>query len=665
MNCLVVGRGPALAAVAAHLEKELGATCFATDRLRVPSDGMWSPARPDLVVLVPPLDEEVWEELENKPLPCPVIILPPGGASPLGRVAADVLSRAVTQARTCTALTEEADALLQLLEKGFRRASEGIVVADADWNIVWVNEAFTRITGYAPQDVCGRLPFFLDTGWDNHRVFEEAQASLAKYGTWQGKVWFRHRNGETHPRWVTVSAVRDTSGRPSRYVAVCAPIAARDEAPAAVAAASYRDALTGLGNRLQLYDRFSSLAAALPADKELALLYLDLDGFDRVNGAVGYAEGDRVLQAVAARLAEAAGSGGTVARVAADEFALLFPVADTTEAARLGRNLLAQLSRPIFAGQAQLLLTASAGIALFPRDAKDVEELLVAARAAARSAKERGGNTLEFYNEEVHVRETKLFVLEQELWWGLERGEFVLHYQPRFSLKTGRVAGVETLVRWAHPRRGLLLPGEFMQVAEQSGIIVPLGRRILRTACAQAVSWRQSGLPGLPLAVNLSARQFQDEELVATVDAVLAESGYDPRALELEITETTAIENLERSKQVVASLGGMGVRIAIDDFGIGYGSLNYLREFPVQVIKLDRSFVRELPSSRQVAAIVLGVIKLAHSLECTVVAEGVETEEQLAWLRTNGCDEVQGFLFCPPLPADKAGEFLRKNLKTI
>jgi PAS domain S-box-containing protein len=247
MSCLVIGRGSALGPVVAHLEKELGAACMLRDRLPAFGRADEVSDKPDLVVLVPPLDEEVWEELENFSFPCPVLLLPPGRTSGLGQLAGEILSHTVTQAKVYSTIAEQSDSLLQLLEKGFRHVSEGIVVADADWNIIWVNDAFTRMTGYAPQEVLGKQPFFLETGWDNRQRFAAAQSTLDKQGMWQGKVWFRHRNGETHPRWVTVSKVTDAYGRPSRYVAICAPMAARDQAPAAVAAASYQDALTGLG----------------------------------------------------------------------------------------------------------------------------------------------------------------------------------------------------------------------------------------------------------------------------------------------------------------------------------------------------------------------------------------------------------------------------------
>lgn len=542
----------------------------------------------------------------------------------------------------------------RVAEKILETTSDGVAVTDAARTILWVNRVITEVTGYAPGELIGRTPFFLlASGEENGRLPQEAEDKLAANGRWEGQVWYRGKNGEVFPRWVTVSTVQDTEGRVLRYVSVCANPAHKAADPQNMAHAAHHDALTGLGNRLQFYDRFEATASlALRRGLALALFYVDIDRFGSINGAFGYAAGDQVLRAVAGRLRAAVRAEDTVVRVAGDEFALLLTLQREEDAGVVGRKILACLRDPIWLAGRALRVSASVGVALYPADGDEPDALLRAARAAADRAKEHGRGGLAFCGRELQNACAERFLVEQELARALEAGELVVYYQPRFRLREGRICGAEALVRWCHPERGILLPGAFIEVAEASGLIVPLDEQVLRAACAQARTWQEQGFD-LTVSVNLSARHFHKQNLVATLARILEETGLRPDRLELEITETAAVKNVDLTGSILADLRSLGAGIAIDDFGTGYGSLQYLRRFPVSTLKIDRSFVRGLPANRQDAAIAAAVIVLARSLGATVVAEGVETSEQPAWLEENGCDEIQGFLISPPVPASE------------
>lgn len=436
--------------------------------------------------------------------------------------------------------------------------------------------------------------------------------------------------------------------------------------------AAYYDALTGLPNRLLFQERLPhALSLAERSGEMLAVMLLNLDRFQTINDTLGHTIGDRLLREVAERLAGCVRRSDTVARVAGDEFALLLMQITHTEdvariarrtedAVEIARGILRVLEPPFIFDEHQLYLTASIGIGLFPCDGEDAQTLLKNAGSARYRAKEQGGNNYQFYTADMNAKALKQLSLENNLHHALEHNEFVLHYQPQTEVGSGQVVGMEALVRWQHPDFGLIGPAEFIPLAEDTGLIVPIGEWVLRTACAQNKAWQEAGLSPMRISVNLSARQFQQPNLVETIARTLAETGLDPAYLELELTESSLMKNAETAIETLWKIKEIGVNLAIDDFGTGYSSLSYLKQLPIDVLKIDQSFVRDTTSDADDAAIVMAIIGLAHNLKLKVIAEGVETEEQLTFLRLLRCDEIQGYLCSEPLPAGAFQRFVSK-----
>jgi diguanylate cyclase (GGDEF)-like protein len=391
----------------------------------------------------------------------------------------------------------------------------------------------------------------------------------------------------------------------------------------------------------------------------LALLYLDLDRFKRVNDTIGHALGDRVLQGIAERLTAIVRQADTVARVGGDEFTILLPeISRLQDAVEVADRALDGLRRPLSIEQRELQTTTSMGIAVFPNDAEEADTLLRNAAIAMYRAKEQGRDNYQLYTPAMNASVADPLALESELRSALEREEFVVFYQPQVSTADWQIVGVEALVRWRHPERGLVPPADFIPMAEESGLILPLGEWVLRTACAQARAWQEAGLPPTRVAVNVSGRQFQLRTLVDVVGQVLVETGLDPRCLQLEITESVAVEDVDFTSRMLGELREMGIQVSIDDFGSGHSSLNYLKRLPIDGVKIDQSFVRDLATDPNDAAIVGSVVAMAHELNLKVVAEGVETQQQLAFLKDRRCDVVQGTLFSEPVPADAIGQMI-------
>lgn len=423
---------------------------------------------------------------------------------------------------------------------------------------------------------------------------------------------------------------------------------------------AYHDALTDLPNRTLLKDRLTlALAQARRNEQMLAVMFLDLDQFKVVNDTAGHVEGDKLLQSVSQQLNSVLREGDTVARVGGDEFILLLPkIEQLADATEIAERVLTAVGRTRVIVGHEFNISTSIGITLFPTDGDDAETLLTNADIAMYQAKELGKNNFQFFTPVMNTRIQNRLALENDLRHGLERGEFVVYYQPQLNISTGQIVGVEALVRWQHPERGLVLPMEFIPVAEETGLIVPLGEWVLHAACAQIRSWQEAGLPPLRVAVNLSAREFQQGNLIEAVAGVLEETGLAPKFLQLEITEGISIQDVDFTIKVLGELKEMGVQIAIDDFGTGYSALSYLSRFPIDVVKIDRSFVCDLTIDATDAEIATTIIVMAHNLGLEVIAEGVETEEQLAFLKQRRCDEMQGYLFSKPVPAEKLEEIL-------
>ncbi|HEX8131354.1 MAG TPA: EAL domain-containing protein [Pyrinomonadaceae bacterium] len=429
---------------------------------------------------------------------------------------------------------------------------------------------------------------------------------------------------------------------------------------------SYHDALTGLPNRILFEDRVAQAILSAQRNKQLlAVMLLDLDRFQTTNDTLGPMVGDRVLCDVAERLGLCVRAGDSIARLGSDEFALLLTQLETTkEAETLNQKIVAAFQHPFLCGTHELYLTASKGISFYPLDGTDTHSLLKNAGAALCQAKEQGGDEYQIYTAEMNAGSLKRLTMENRLRRALERDEFIVHYQPQADADTRKITGVEALVRWQHPDLGLVSPAEFIPLAEETGLMVPLGEWVLRIACAQNKAWQQAGFTKLSMSVNLSLRQFRQTNLTGMVEQVIRETGLDPTCLELELTESSVMMNTESAVTTLSKLQALGIRIAIDDFGTGYSSLNYLKNLPIDTLKIDRSFVRDAATNPVDAAIIQAIITLAHSLNLKVKAEGIETQEQLDFLRRLKCDEIQGYLLSRPLPAEALEQLLVEEQKS-
>jgi diguanylate cyclase (GGDEF)-like protein/PAS domain S-box-containing protein len=468
------------------------------------------------------------------------------------------------------------------------------------------------------------------------------------------------RAGRSRVFLTTKSPLRDHARRVVSVLTTSLDITERKQAESRLRHMAHHDSLTNLPNRALLQQRLQrELARGRRGDRSFALHFIDLDRFKGVNDVLGHHLGDRLLQAVAKRLAEQAREGDTVARLGGDEFAVLQRDVAREEAAALAGKVMDTLLQPFQVGDQEVSLSASIGITLSPADASGVDELLRNADLAMYRAKSEGRNSFRFYAEDMKTRAERAISLDKDLRNGLQRSEFVLHFQPQLDLRTGQIVGAEALLRWQRPGVGLLRPGEFLPFAEENGLSVPINAWVLHEACAKAVRWQQQGLPPLRWAVNLSPVQFRKQNVLDLVRSVLEQTGLDPSVLDVELTEGILVENAEAAAQVLRDLRDLGVGFSIDDFGAGYSSFSYVKNFPVDRIKIDQSFVRNLRSDPTDTAIVRAIISLGHSLHLQVIAEGVETVEQLTQLAAEGCDEIQGYYLSPPVELDEFERLLR------
>jgi diguanylate cyclase (GGDEF)-like protein/PAS domain S-box-containing protein len=563
-------------------------------------------------------------------------------------------------ARDCSERVQAEEKLRQAAVV-FDNAQEGIMVTDRDARILAVNQAFCEITGYDVAEVLGGTPARFKSGRHDAEFYRAMWDALIRTGRWQGEVWDRRKDGQVYPKWLSISAVRDASGQTARYVSLFADITHLKESEARLEHLAHFDPLTGLPNRLLFNSRLEhALEQARRHGQRVAVLFLDLDRFKTVNDSLGHPAGDELLIAVARRIRGRLREEDTVARLGGDEFVILLErLEDAQTAAVVAQDVLKVLTAPVMLGGGrEVFIGGSIGISLYPDDAAEATRLVSSADAALYQAKEQGRNTYCFYTEGLTAAANEHLALETRLRRALERGEFVLHYQPLVDTRGGQPVGVEALVRWQPPGEAQVPPVKFIPIAEETGLIVPLGEWILRTACAQARAWIDAGLPPLTMAVNLSGRQFQSEDMVALVGAVLEQTGLPARFLELELTESIVMEQAEQAIATLDALKALGVRLAIDDFGTGYSSLAYLKRFPIDKLKIDRSFVQGLADDADDREIAATIIAMARSLSLDVLAEGVESEQQLAILRQLDCDQYQGYLFAQPMPADELERLL-------
>ncbi|EIC30685.1 PAS domain S-box/diguanylate cyclase (GGDEF) domain-containing protein [Methylomicrobium album BG8] len=545
---------------------------------------------------------------------------------------------------------------LRLSSKVFDNCSEAIFITDPQGTIQEVNDSFCEITGYERGEVLGKNTRLLKSNMHDQAFYKQLWHSLLNHGSWRGEIWDRRKNGELCPMLASINAVYDDQDQLMHYVAVCSDISQQKQTEQQLQQLAYYDALTQLPNRALFKDRLEhEIRVAQRSHTRLAVFFLDLDHFKNVNDTLGHWVGDYLLKIVASRIQRCLRESDTISRLGGDEFTIILPgligIADSTE---LAQRLNDEVQKPIEIAEHAIHVTTSIGIAVFPDDGNDFHTLTKHADTAMYASKAKGRGQFQYFeagmNEAAHQR----LLLENALRLAIEQEDFQLHYQLKVGGSLERIAGAEALIRWKRPGFGMMPPDRFISIAEETGLIIPLGAWILRMACLQAKAWKDK-IAEFRIAVNLSPRQLLDDDFVSILDRILAETGTSPEWIELEVTESLVMHDIDKACERLCQIRSRGIRIAMDDFGTGYSSLSYLQKLPLQVLKIDRSFVQAYtgdPTSSE-AIFIKTIIALGHSLNMTVVAEGVENESQLAVLKAHGCDEFQGYYFSPPLSADE------------
>jgi diguanylate cyclase (GGDEF)-like protein/PAS domain S-box-containing protein len=537
----------------------------------------------------------------------------------------------------------------------FESAREGVMVTGANEQILVVNRAFSELTGYSATEAIGQTPKILKSGRQDEAFYRVMWAEIDKTGYWQGEIWNRRKNGEIYPQMLSVSAVRNEYQQVTHYVGVFSDITQLKDAVNRLDYLAHHDPLTDLPNRLLLFARLEHCIELSNRErKSAALLMLDLDRFKDVNDSFGHLAGDELLQKVAARLTSRLRGVDTVTRLGGDEFALLLEdLSHPQDAALVATEIIEALSEPWrLSNGAEVRIGVSVGISLFPEHGETSEELLQHADAALYRAKDEGRGNFKYFSEDLTDAAKRRINLESLLRRAITKAELQVHYQPQIDLRTGVIIGAEALLRWQSTDEGMIPPSQFIPVAEETGLIGEIGEWVLLEVCRQGQRWLKAGLPPLRLAVNLSPYQFRHGDIVARVSAILNETGFPAERLELELMESALMARESEAVHILGQLRTLGVRLAIDDFGTGYSSLAYLKRFPLDSLKIDKSFIDDIPELEDDKEIAAAIIGMAHTLRLKVLAEGVETEEQLNFLKEHGCDFYQGYYRSPAIPAE-------------
>ena len=546
----------------------------------------------------------------------------------------------------------------------FEAASEGIVIFDPNYALIAINQAFSRVTGYEIEDMLGRNVVELPCSRDARRHYGAIHQALEQYGSWQGELVETRKNGEMYPQWLQLNTVRDTRGKVSHIVGFFSDLSARRESEERMRYLTHYDELTGLANRAMFRERLSEAHQRVRQGgyRSLALLHINLDRFKQLNDSLGHEVADQLLQKMARRLVNALPEADTIARLSGDEFAVLFnSYGNLSSLARVATRLSNKLRLPLTIDGHELVVSSSMGISLLPDNAREISALISQSNMAMQHAKHLGGNNFQFYTDSLQASTLERLQLENQLRKAIDENQLMVFYQPKLCLATGKLNAAEALVRWDHPTMGRVPPGDFIGLAEETGLIGPIGEFVLRQACWQACEWQRQGLEPIRVSVNLSVHQLRQGKLVSLVRQVLEETGLAPRYLELELTESQLLDSVEHIIATFQQLRDLGVKLAIDDFGTGYSSLSYLKRIPVDYVKIDQAFIRGLGEGSEDAAITRAIIAMAHGLSLKVVAEGVERQEQLEFLKQEHCDEVQGYLISRPIEAQGLAILLREQ----
>lgn len=574
--------------------------------------------------------------------------------------------RAVRMIGTRRNITKERELeeKLRLSASVFHQAAEAIYILDRDFRFVSVNPGFTQITGFTEAETVGTRitdprPHYPEV----HATYLQITQALVQHGEWQGEFTEYRKNGEAFPEWGHISSVRDDNGNTTHYIGLFNDMTSRRESEERLRYLSNYDKLTGFANRNLFRDRLhAAITQARDHNKQVALLYIDIDRFRQINDTLGHEVGDELLKKAGKRISSVEANVDTISRIGGDEFTIIVDdYNDRTGLEHFCERIIAELRRPFRIGEHELLLGASIGISVFPENGRELQVLLNHADIAMHQAKRLGGNTTKFYTSDLRVASIEQLNLENSLRKAIFRDEFVVHYQPKMDLRTNRITGVEALVRWEHPTLGLLHPSDFIPLAEETGLISAIGELVLDKACRQAQLWKEAGLGILRTSVNIPAHQVRKGNLVQVVKRVLDNTGLDPHLLELELTESALMDENDGVIAMLQELRGRGIAISLDDFGTGYSSLSYLKRFPIDTLKIDQAFIRDLGNSTADEAIIRAIIAMAHSMGMDVIAEGVETEAHLEFLRREGCDYIQGYLLSRPIPDEQLSILLQRQ----
>ena len=570
-----------------------------------------------------------------------------------------------------TLTPDQTNFALALRHRAIEASANAMIVTSAiapGFKIEYVNPAFEKITGYSAAEVIGRnCKFMQGTDLDQPEL-EEIRAAIRERR--EGNTVLRNYRKDGSMFWnhLYVAPVRNNQGIVTHFVASQYDITVAKNNEAKLMRMAYHDELTGLPNRALLRDRLLQvLALAGRYDRQIWVLFISLNRFKIINDSFGHKASDRFLTIIAHRLRDAIRESDTAARWGDDEFIIVMQEQPAGKLAMSAlQRIIAVVNRAIVFGEQEFFVTCSMGVSRYPQDGDHVDMLLDRADIAAHHAKRKGDNDFQFHTADMNQMALKRLRVEAALRLAIEREEFVLHYQPQVDLSSGAITGMEALIRWQHPEEGLLYPADFIDIAEETGLIIPIGTWVLRAACSQNKQWQEAGLPSIKVAVNLSARQFAQQNLSETIAKILADSGLSPKQLELELTESLIMNDVDQAIGVLRNIKALGVGISVDDFGTGYSSLSYLKRLPIDVLKIDRTFVSDIGAGDgDDAAIVTSIITLAHALKLRVIAEGVETEQQLNYLRGSGCDEMQGYFFSRPVPAEAFAQLLQSGKQLI
>jgi len=554
---------------------------------------------------------------------------------------------------------------LKLSESVFNESLEAIIICDLDTNIIRVNPEFSEITGYSSTEAIGINIKLIKSGHHSKYFYTRLWTCIKDKGFWKGEMTNKRKNGEIFICWQIIKAIKDDAGNVHQYMSIFSDITEKKKAEEQIYTLAHHDLITQLPNRMSFQKSLNySIELAKNSDQQLAVMFIDLDHFKLINDTSGHPAGDELLQQVALRLKKIIGSNNVISRFGGDEFTVLLPcIKSKAEVATVANNILDCLLLPFALSSNEITIGASIGIGIYPDDAKDASTLLSCADNAMYSAKEGGRASCEFYTKKMKVDAHERVLLERELRDALKNGEFLLNYQPQIDIKTNRILGTEALIRWQHPTKGLIPPDKFIPVAEATGLIVPIGQWVIEEACRQLQIWIADGFDDLTMAINLSARQFFQKDLLEIIERAMTVSGIPASKLEFEITESMMMVNIDETIDTLHKIKGIGVQLSIDDFGTGYSSLSYLKRFPLNKIKIDKSFIDGIADNNDDLSIVQAIIGIAHSLNLTVIAEGVETEEQCKLLNQYQCNEIQGYYFSKPLASLAAGEFIKKSIE--